>query len=388
MNCINCGAEIKSEYNNCPYCGKALQIVPDYSIYDEDDINIILESTKDIESKNNKAYIKEQQEQVEKEKQIESAKTKKKNTKKIVILTVIVCVLLFGAGIGTKLYIDNKNANSYDYQMKQADEAMFRENYDVAEDFYLQALTLSPQDTKVRLKLADLYMATDDQNQAVKLLQEVLQFDTENYDAYYKLFQIYEADNNVDAILELKSGVTNQKILNLFKDYIVKAPKSNLPGGSYSEVIKLSLTADKGLQIYYTVDGKNPIVYGELYTEPIEISNTGMHTLKMVALNSLGVYSEIVTETFVLEYLAPADPEVTPNGGKFEVPTYVYITVPEGCRAFYTWDRTVPTAASEEYVSPLLIPDGYNILSVVIIDNETGLTSRIYRGAFEYTNND
>ena len=384
MNCINCGAEIKSEYNNCPYCGKALQMVPDYSIYDEDDINVILESTKDIESKNNKAYIKEQQEKAEKEKQITTATTKKKNTKTIVVITIIVCVLLFGVGIGAKLFVDNKNANSYEYQMKQADEAMFKEKYDVVEGFYLQALALSPEDTKVRLKLADLYIATEDQTEAVKLLQEVLKFDSENYDAYYKLFQIYEANDNIDAILDLKSGVTNQKILNLFKDYIVEVPKSNLPGGSYSEEIKLALTADKNLQIYYTLNGKNPIVYGELYTDTIEISDEGMHTLKMVALNSLGVYSDIVTETFVLEYLAPEDPEVSPNGGKFDVPTYVYITVPEGCSAFYTWDRTVPTASSSEYVSPLLIPDGYNILSVVIIDDETGLKSGIYRGAFEY----
>ena len=384
MNCINCGAEIKSEYNNCPYCGKALQMVPDYSIYDEDDINVILESTKDIESKNNKAYVKEQQEKAEKEKQITTATTKKKNTNKIVIITIIVCVLLFGVGIGAKLFVDNKNANSYEYQMKQADEAMFKEKYDLAEGFYLQALALSPEDTKVRLKLADLYIATEDQTEAVKLLQEVLKFDSENYDAYYKLFQIYEANDNIDAILDLKSGVTNQKVLNLFKDYIVEVPKSNLPGGSYSEEIKLALTADKNLQIYYTLNGKNPIVYGELYTDTIEISDEGMHTLKMVALNSLGVYSDIVTETFVLEYLAPEDPEVSPNGGKFDVPTYVYITVPEGCSAFYTWDRTVPTASSSEYVSPLLIPDGYNILSVVIIDDETGLKSGIYRGAFEY----
>ncbi len=384
MNCINCGAEIKSEYNNCPYCGKALQMVPDYSIYDEDDINVILESTKDIESKNNKAYIKEQQERAEKEKQITTATVKKKNTKIIVIITIILCILLVGIGIGAKVFIDHKNTNSYDYQMKQADEAMFKEKYDEAKGFYLQALALSPEDTRARLKLADLYIAVGEQTEAIKLLHEVLNFDSENYDAYYKLFQIYEANDDIDAILALKSGVTNQKILNLFKNYIVEAPKSNLLGSSYSEVIKLVLTADKGLQIYYTMNGKNPIIYGELYTEAIEISDAGMHTLKMVAVNSLGVYSDVVTETFVLEYLAPADPEVTPNGGKFDVPTYVYITVPDGCSAFYTWDRTVPTETSSEYVSPLLIPDGYNILSVIIIDDETGLASGIYRGAFEY----
>lgn len=384
MYCINCGAEIKEEYNNCPYCGKPLQMVPDYSIYDEDDINVILESTKDIESKNNKAYIQEQQEKAEKEKQIQIETEKKKKTKTIITLTIVLCVILFGVGIGAKLIIDNKNNNSYDYQMKLADEAMFKEKYDVAEDYYLHAMTLSPEDTKVRLKLADLYVAKENTTEAIKLLNEVLSIDAENYDAYKKLFNIYKADENIDAIIQLKSGVTNEKILKLFADYIVEVPTASLPSGSYTEAIRLTLTANKGLQIFYTLDGKNPKTYGTLYTDPIEISDAGMHTVKFVALNSFGVYSNVVTETFVLEYLAPTDPEVTPNGGTFDTPTYVYITVPEGCSAYYTWDRSEPTAASSEYVSPLLIPEGYNILSVIIIDDTTGLASGIYRGVFEY----
>ena len=52
MKCINCGEEIKSDYKVSPFCGKTIQIVPDYSVYDEDDINIILESTKDVKKKN------------------------------------------------------------------------------------------------------------------------------------------------------------------------------------------------------------------------------------------------------------------------------------------------------------------------------------------------
>ena len=60
MKCINCGVEIKSDYKVCPFCGKTIQIVPDYSVYDEDDINIILESTKDVNKK--KELAKEERE--------------------------------------------------------------------------------------------------------------------------------------------------------------------------------------------------------------------------------------------------------------------------------------------------------------------------------------
>ena len=75
---------------------------------------------------------------------------------------------------------------------------------------------------------------------------------------------------------------------------------------------------------------------------------------------------------------------VNPNGGNFTSTTYIYITVPTGCTAYYTWDRTDPTITSNVYTSPLLVPDGYNILSVILVDNNSGLQSEIYRGAFEY----
>ena len=60
MKCIKCGAEVKSEFKICPYCGEPIQMVPDYSIYDEEDINVILEETKDVKSTKNKAYMKEE----------------------------------------------------------------------------------------------------------------------------------------------------------------------------------------------------------------------------------------------------------------------------------------------------------------------------------------
>ncbi len=376
MYCIHCGGEIKSDYINCPYCGKILQIVPDYNIYDEENINIILENVQ--ETVTQKTNVKEQSSQVKK------TPKKKMNTKTLVILIIILCILVIAVGFGLKVSIDNKNNTSYDYQMKQADEAMFKGKYEIAEEYYTKALSLSPNDVRARLKLADIYLMNEQNEMAIKMLNEILAIDTENYDAFEKLFQIYEADGNIDAILQLKKGVTNHKILKIFDKYIVNPPSVSIPGGSYSDAIELSFTADKGLEIFYTIDGSNPIIYGTSYTDVIEISEPGMHTVKAVSLNAMGVYSDVVTETYVLEYNAPMEPEITPNGGTFDTPTYVYITVPDGCSAYYTWDRTQPTDQSSKYVSPLLIPKGYNLLSVIIIDDETGLSSNIYKGVFEY----
>lgn len=376
MYCIHCGAEIKAEYNNCPYCGKPLQMVPDYSIYDEDNINIILENTQETVQSNTITRKSSEKKAVQK---------KKKNTKMLIIVSIVsFVVLLLVVGFGIKISVDNKNNNSYEYQMKQADEAMFKGKYDSAELYYLKALELSPNDVRARLKIADIYLAKDEKENAIVVLEDAIAIDKENYDAFKKLYDIYEADSDIDGILDLKEIATTEKIKKIFEKYNVKAPSVDIPGGSYSEGIKLSFSAGKGLEIFYTVDGSNPIIQGIPFTDAIEISELGMHTVKFVALNSIGVYSDVVTETYVIKYDAPAEPEVTPNGGTFYTPTYIYISVPEGCSAYYTWDRSEPTNESSKYVSPILIPLGYNILSVIIMDDETELSSGIYRGVFEY----
>lgn len=59
--------------------------------------------------------------------------------------------------------------------------------------------------------------------------------------------------------------------------------------------------------------------------------------------------------------------------------TSVTVTVPGGCSAYYTWDGSTPTAASQRYTQPIKVPEGNNILSVVIIDHTTKLCSDVYR---------
>ena len=387
MKCIKCGAEVKSEFKVCPYCGEPIQMVPDYSVYDEEDINVILEETRHVESKNNKAYIKEQKEKKDKAKKkaIEEAKKKKARNQKIIIVAAIVA--LIGVIAIVVASVNSMNNSSYDYQMKQADSAMFKGDIDKAETYYLRALELAQDDIKVKLELADLYIVKEDYKKAIEYLDEVLEKDASNIDAYKLYYQIYSKEDNVDAIMELIDGITDTKILAVFGDYVVDKPTLNVQGGEYTEVVKLTIRAKKGLEIYYTLDGTNPKEKGEKYTDTIVLEEEGKHTVKVVTKNSAGYYSNIITETYDISFEAPDVPEVNPDGGTYTTPTYVYITVPKGCTAYYTWDRTDPTVNSNVYTSPLLIPEGYNILSVIIVNDKSGLESAVYRGAFEYSKN-
>jgi len=384
MKCIKCGGEIKPEFNICPYCGNPVQMVPDYSVYDEDDINVLLEETKDVTSKNNKAYIREQKskEEQERKKAQKIALIKKERNKKIVILGSCVAAVILVIGIIASIVVSNNN--SFEYQIKQADAAMFEEDYSSAEKHYKKAIIIEPENVRVRLKLAEMYIETENNLEAIALLEEVLEKDAQNIEAYKLFYNIYSEENNVEAMYELLDGVTNSKILDIFSDIVVEVPKFDNLTGEYSNRVSISLKAKKGLEIYYTIDGTDPKTHGIKYADKIELEEEGEHVVKAVSKNKDGAYSIVVSETYTIVFEAPADPVVNPDGGTFYDSTYIYITVPEGCIALYTWDRTDPTVYSNLYTAPILIPEGYNVFSVVIMDAKSGLQSSIYRGAFEY----
>ena len=127
MKCIKCGAEIKSEFKMCPYCGTTIQIVPDYSVYDEDNINIIVENAKQNEKKTELTKEQRESRALAKQKAAEEA-AKKKKTQLTIAFVAIACMLLIIVGVVAKVVINNSNSNSFEYQMKQADSAMFKGN--------------------------------------------------------------------------------------------------------------------------------------------------------------------------------------------------------------------------------------------------------------------
>lgn len=383
MKCINCGSEIKAEHKICPYCGKNIQIVPDYSVYDEDDINIILESANDAD-KNKEIERKERQARVQARKKA-AAEAKKRKTKLTVLIVVISCALLVVSGFVAKIIIDKNNSSSYAHQMKKGDSAMFSGNVEEAEKYYMKALEIKPDDINVRLELADLYLDQKDTKKAESLLKEVIAKDSVNYDAYRMLYDIYSDAGDTEAILRLREGVKSNKILAIFSDYSVDTPVLSLDSGSFKQDIKLTISAKKNVEIYYNTEGLDPREHGTKYKGAFEVKGEGMHTVKVVTKNELGVYSDIISETYIIKYEVPADPVVNPSGGTFTTETYIHLTVPSGCTAYYTWDRTDPTEESAKYVSPILIPEGENIFSIIIINDKTGLMSGIYRGRYIYT---
>ena len=137
--------------------------------------------------------------------------------------------------------------------------------------------------------------------------------------------------------------------------------------------------------IYYTLDESTPdAADGMLYDPEIGIPLTaeGEYTVRAVCVNDKGICSDVSENHYVIKLVSPRDPIVTPKGGIVNTETVISIFAQTGCSVYYTWDGTDPTAQSARYQEPLVIPEGENTLSVIVIDDNTGLTSNIFRAVY------
>ena len=385
MKCIYCGKELAEGELFCPACGKAVQIVPDYNVYDDDYLKEVL--AQENQKKPATTDIKKKTASVTSTAHPSGKGANQKQKKKqmmiiggvIAVICVLVLVLvLVGAGI------QKKHANSFDYQVSLAEEAYKKGNMNDTITYYENALSLDKNNIEVRLILAGIYEKQKNDDAALVLYQEVLKIDSATREACKGLIAIYEKKKNYDAIIELSDAV-DTSLADLFTDYQVQKPKFSIESGVYDGAQTLMLSSDAGDSVFYTTDGSDPMEKGLMYTNPIPLGeNNHTYVIKAVCMNDKNLYSDVVTNQYQIKIPAPDIPIVTPDGGDFGVETTVSVTVPDGCSAYYTWDGSTPTSASSRYSGPLTIPEGNNVLSVIIIDNKTHLSSEIYRGNFIY----
>lgn len=395
MRCAKCGETLREGSLYCDKCGQPVQMVPDYNEFDDyldnlvgdeeqtqkkpeprkktetqraDNVNSNMTFDNSIDNKNNN----------------NNSSNKKKLQIKIIAISAVVCVIaVVILIIGVSANVKKAHSGSFDYQIKQAEKAYDDGDITSAVSYYEKALSLDPDNVDVRYTLADIYMKQNDTDAAMILYQEIIKEEPDSEKAYKQLIAIYDGRKNYDAITSLREDVKDSKILKLFEDYIVAEPTFSEVSGKYTEELELELKSDNGTKIYYSFDG-DPVKDGKQYISPLSLDEEKEYTVKAVAVDKRGIYSEVVTARYDIEIAIPDTPEVDPDGGTFGAPTEVSITIPQNCKVYYTWDSTDPSAASTEYTSPIQIPEGNNVLSVIAIDQSTGKCSNIYRSRYEF----
>lgn len=388
MKCANCGAEIKVGCIYCSVCGKEAQIVSDYNLLEDDFLRDVLKENEKKRTEGIKKKLSPVQERNTQKSESNQAGKKKKakkgnrKHKKRVIFAIIAIIVLIVLVTGIMLLVSHSRNNSYDYQMQQARNYQNDKNYREAESSVKRALELEPNDLEAKLFLADIYVLRGDSLKAVTVLEEVCKEQPDSKEAYQKLIQLYSERKDYEAIRVLCEQVDDAEILELFSEYIPEMPEFDTAEGIHTEPIKIEILAEENCKIYYTIDGTDPRQGLEFHT-PISVEpDQGVH-IRAIVKNNYNIYSEEVEGDFYVELMKPEVPKVTPSGGTFYNQQPISVEVPEGCKVYYTWGGTTPTTESRQYTEQIYLPEGNNILSLIVVD-EYGMTSDVLKCNYIY----
>ena len=363
MNCTRCGAEIQKGNLYCSKCGAEVQIVSADNVMEE-------EFFLDFQKREMRGTTSEEVD-IHSVAHSHGKNGKKQNHRRLTAgwLTAVLgtCVLV---AVSTLLCAQGTKAaqNSADPAYDEMITALADGEDEQAAGWLQKSQLFQTDPTAGAFWQAWLYGQQKDEQQQIRTLQEILATDGENVYACRELIRIYVAQNDFEALYDFYDAYADTTLAGLFADYLVAAPVIEIPAEPVWEGDTLTIQAQDGLNIYYTLNGGSPVTNGTLYYAPLHLQ-AGEYTISAVACNEDGYYSPVVTSELKVEkHYQLGMPQVTPNSGEYLTPQTIYISVPAGCSAYYTWNGQNPTTASARYSGGISMPEGNNVLSVIVVD--------------------
>ncbi|PTL82811.1 chitobiase/beta-hexosaminidase C-terminal domain-containing protein [Vitiosangium sp. GDMCC 1.1324] len=148
-----------------------------------------------------------------------------------------------------------------------------------------------------------------------------------------------------------------------FIDKVAPSVSASPRGGIFHTAQSVTLTCtDDALgggcgSIHYTTDGSRPTPASLTYFAPILVATTT--TLQFLAVDTVGNVSDVRSETYNLDTVAPST-EATPAGGTYAEAKTVTLRCTDGSGSgcfttYYTVDGSTPTRSSSTYSVPLSI---------------------------------
>ena len=366
MKCKRCGAELVDGHVYCDSCGAEVQIVPDFNVLEEELLPSIVS-----DDAGSKAGIPEQRGRAE--------ERRKRLRKALTGLAAAAVIVLLG--IGTAFYM-----NSYTRAFHQGEQADARANYAEAVRYYDTAIQRE-ETVDAYLNIGKDYLRLEDYNAAEQAFAKALKLaqnqDLETVKIYKAFLKLYRQSGDTEAEEALYDSISDSRTLKLLAKKFVRPPSFSEESGEYDDDIELKLKSANGDDIYYTLDGTEPSSHnGVLYEKPIVLKG-GDTTVSACCVNKEGRWGSVVKRTYEVNYEVPAMPSANPSSGTFQAPTQVSLSSEDEGTIYYTWDSTNPTKSSTRYTGPITIPEGNNVLSVVVI-NEHDMASDILRCNYVY----
>ena len=374
MICSQCGKEIEIGQVYCPHCGKMQQLVPDYFEAEEEILNDTGLGRTDPDEEERAARRR-----AARRKKAEAARRKRRRNRIILICCAAAVLLAVIIGVA---YYRNHRYNSYDVQMTLARDAYEDEAYEKAIKHAKRALTLNGSSVDARILLYRAYLKTGEED--LSLLEEVLELDPENTDAYALLIAYYDGADDYDALLTLALGAPSDEILALFDGYLTAAPEITPEEGTYEHNTEVTIESDD--TVYYTTDGSTPTTSSDVYEESFELES-GTWTVSAIAVDEDGRSSLVSTATYVIDPQAPSSVTFSPSGGSYDSVISITLSADEGCTIYYAWDTTNSYEITTEYTGAIKIIEGNHILSAIAV-SEDGIESEVSSKSFIYISSD
>ena len=370
MICQNCKTEVENGLIHCPICGKPFQLVADYNLLEDDVLPAFLDEEKE-------ALQKRQGRQ----KRLMNVKREDIIFQKKLWIVAGFFALFIALAVIFFIY---RYRSSYSFQFVKGEEAELAGAYASAAEHYKKAVDQEPQNDEALLAVGRVELAIGNMKEAEEYLLLAVDANPKREETFSLLLSIYERQKNYDAMEELYFKAKTKETRNIFAEYLILPPLFSVSGGTYSDDFKLELTSEDGYDIYYTLNGKDPTGKSrKRYKKPIRITG-GKTQVSAVCRTNSGKFGRKTQVYYQVVYQPPGYPKVVPEGGRFDEAQSITITSEaEGARIYYTWDESEPTEESREYTSPISMPEGNNILSVIVVD-EHGLKSEVLECNYTY----
>ena len=395
MKCRYCGHEIPDGVLYCENCGKEVRIVPDYNPLDDilaqeivgsingEPTGLDLSDTERLRrtasqrrttgrTMRGTGTMTEDREARRRQAQRRKAQLRKKRRILLAVMFLILAALIGGIVLIYK--------NSYNGIVSAGNKALERQEYSEASSAFQRAIGKNKERPEAYTGLSRVYLAQNDPDAAESVFLDAIEEQAGNSDLYGACIDFYIDTKQQMEIPGLLDEATDQ-VREALSEYIIDVPEFSLDAKeTYEEVQQLTLTAGKGLTIYYTVDGSDPDTGSTKYTEPIQLDE-GETTVTAIAVNKNDIPSMPEAKEYVIELPIEDAPAVSPSTGQYEAATSIEVKVPDGYEAYYTTDGSDPTTASAKYTGPVNMPEGETLFKAVLVSGDgrlSGITTRNY----------
>lgn len=298
-------------------------------------------------------------------------KSMDKKTKIVIAAVAAGVAVVVALIIVVAVIINNNNKKGYNYNYNKGIELYDNHEYSSAIDYLSKAAkdNNGKRNLELKYKLYECYNATGDENNAVETLKDILSYDKNYEKAIKSLIDIYVKQKNGTAMTELIRSYKGSVSEKYFTSYMVSEPKPSVEAGNYDDTIQLQLTSDGNEKIYYTTDNTEPSDKSTLYNNDVISIENGTTIIKAIAINDMGITSDVATFKYVVEYKKPDAPSISPASGTYQAGQKVSVmNIPEGYKVYYTLDGTTPTDKSTEYTGEFEMPEGNTVVSAIMYD--------------------